>query len=73
MASGFEVLLFCPEQFLGFPRQMQRQIGNRPILPIAPFEKAQGVGRLALGDIALKGRGGLVLAALGLHRDDLRL
>ena len=56
--------LFC------LPGQVQRKVGNGSILPVTPLGVAQGVLRLTVGDILLKGRSGFILAALGFHGDD---
>ena len=57
--------LFC------LPDQVQWKIGNGSILPVTPLGVAQGVLRVVVGDILLEGRCGFILAALGLHGDDL--
>ena len=50
--------------------QVQWKIGNGSILPVLPLGVAQGILRLTVGDILLKGRCRFVLAALDLHWDD---
>lgn len=60
------------KQILCFSCQVQRQISDRPIFPVPPLGETQGVLRPTLGDVSLEGGGGLVLAALSLHWDDLR-
>ena len=54
-----------------FSRQIQRKIGDIPVLPIAALGEAKGVFRLVFGNIPLEGGGRFILAALGLNGDDL--
>ena len=54
-----------------FPCQIQREIGDRPVLPVTTLRESKGVFRLVFGDIPLEGRGGFVFTALGLDGDDL--
>ena len=62
----------CLKQVSCFPSQVQRQVYDPPIPAVPPFGEAQGVLRLALGDVPIEGGEGLVLPALGLNRDDFR-
>lgn len=54
-----------------FPCQIQREIGDRPVLPVTTLRESKGVFRLVFGDIPLEGGGGFVFTALGLDGDDL--
>ena len=58
------------KQFFCLPGQVQWKVGNGFILPVTPLGVAQGVLRLTVGDILLKGRSGFILAALGFRGDD---
>ena len=58
------------KQFFCFTGKIQRDIGDRAVLAISALGKADGVFRMAVGDVALKGRCGLILAALCLDGDD---
>ena len=59
------------KKFFCLPGQVQWEIGNGSILPVTSLGVAQGVLRVAVGDILLKRRCGFILTALGLHGDDL--
>ena len=58
------------KKLFGFSRQVKGQVGNRPVLPVAPFGEAQSVLRPVFRDIALEGGRGFILTALGFHGDD---
>ena len=59
------------EQIFCFTGKIQRNVGNRAVFAIPALGKAYGVFGVTVGDIPLKGRRGLVLAALCLDGDDL--
>ena len=58
------------KKFFCLPSQVQWEIGNGSILPVTPLGIAQGVFRVAVGDILLERRRGFILTALGLYGDD---
>ena len=59
------------KQLSCFSRQIQRKIGDIPVLPIAALGEAKGVFRLGFGNVPLEGGGRFILTALGLNGDDL--
>ena len=62
---------FLLEQLFCFTGKIQWDIGDSAILAIPALGKAYGVFRSAVGDIPLKGRRGLIFAALCFYGDDL--
>ena len=59
------------EQLFCFAGKIQWNIGDRAVLSIPALGKANGVFGVVFGDIPLKGRCGLIFAALCLDGDDL--
>ena len=54
-----------------FPCQIQREIGDRPVLPVAALRESKGVFWPMSGDIPFEGGSGSVFTALDLDGDDL--
>lgn len=59
------------KQILRLSRQIQRKIGDIPILSVSSFGEAQSIGWLVLGDIPLEGGGGFVFTAFDFDRNNI--
>lgn len=60
------------EQLFCFAGKIQRNIGDRAVRSIPALGKAKCVFRMAVCNVTLKGRRGLIFAAFCLHGDDFR-